>query len=79
MTEREGSLADTARSGGARTPSPQNDGTPAAGARAAARRALLLALPLALPLALAACGKKGAPSPPGPPEKVIYPRTYPAR
>lgn len=33
---------------------------------------------LLLALALAACGRKGAPSPPGPPNEVIYPRTYPA-
>jgi hypothetical protein len=35
-------------------------------------------LVLAASLALSACGKKGAPQPPGPPEQVIYPRTYPA-
>jgi predicted small lipoprotein YifL len=28
---------------------------------------------------LAACGKKGAPSPPGPADEVKYPRTYPSR
>ena len=33
---------------------------------------------LGLALALAACGKKGPPSPPGPAEQVTYPRTYPA-
>jgi len=38
-------------------------------------RALLLALAL---VALAACGKKAAPAPPGPPDQVTYPRTYPA-
>ncbi len=26
---------------------------------------------------LAACGKKAAPVPPGPPDQVTYPRTYP--
>jgi predicted small lipoprotein YifL len=26
---------------------------------------------------LAACGKKGAPIPPGPPDKITYPHTYP--
>jgi predicted small lipoprotein YifL len=46
-------------------------------------------LPLApLPLAvmallgvllLAACGKKGPPEPPGPPDQVTYPRIYPVR
>jgi predicted small lipoprotein YifL len=40
-------------------------------------RALLIVL--ALGVALAACGKKGAPEPPGPPDKVIYPRSYPTR
>ncbi len=39
------------------------------------RRAVILALALA---ALASCGKKNAPVPPGPPDKVIYPRVYPA-
>ena len=38
------------------------------------RPALLL---LALALALGACGKKGPPSPPGPTDKIIYPRGYP--
>ncbi len=33
---------------------------------------------VALALALAACGKKGPPSPPGPPDKIIYPKSYPA-
>ena len=68
MFDIEGSSADPA--GAANAPSPRQGTTPAV-----PRRALLLALPLAL----AACGKKGAPSPPGPPEKVIYPRVYPAR
>lgn len=36
--------------------------------------ATLLALTL-----LAACGKKGAPSQPGPANEIIYPRTYPSR
>lgn len=39
-------------------------------------RRMLWLLPL---LPLAACGKRGAPSPPGPPEKITYPRSYPAR
>ena len=33
---------------------------------------------LAAALALAACGKKAAPLPPGPPDQVTYPHTYPA-
>ena len=28
---------------------------------------------------LAACGKKGAPSPPGPAAEITYPRSYPSR
>lgn len=28
-------------------------------------------------LLLAACGKKGPPVPPGPPDKVTWPRSYP--
>jgi len=40
-------------------------------------RALLLALLGAL--TLAACGKRGPPAPPGPPNEITYPRPYPAR
>jgi predicted small lipoprotein YifL len=36
----------------------------------------ILTLTLALGL-LAACGKKGPPAPPGPPDQVIYPKVYP--
>jgi predicted small lipoprotein YifL len=36
----------------------------------------ILALAVAVGL-LAACGKKGPPDPPGPPDRVIYPKTYP--
>ncbi len=35
-----------------------------------------LALALAL---LAGCGKKGAPSAPGPSDEITFPRTYPTR
>ena len=38
----------------------------------------VLALALAVGL-LAECGKKGPPDPPGPPDQIIYPRTYPTR
>jgi predicted small lipoprotein YifL len=36
----------------------------------------ILALAVAVGL-LAACGKKGPPDPPGPPDKIIYPKAYP--
>jgi hypothetical protein len=38
---------------------------------------LRYALCLVMLLALGACGKRGSPVPPGPPDQVIYPRTYP--
>jgi predicted small lipoprotein YifL len=34
---------------------------------------------LLLPLALAGCGRKGWPTPAGPPDQITYPRTYPSR
>ena len=34
---------------------------------------------LLLTLTLTACGRKGPPNAPGPPEKVTFPRSYPAR
>jgi predicted small lipoprotein YifL len=40
------------------------------------RAALILAV-LLVPLMLAACGKKGPPSPPGPPDQITWPRNYP--
>ncbi len=43
-------------------------------------RAVLLVLALAtLAGSLAACGRPGPIRPPGPPEEIIYPRTYPTR
>jgi hypothetical protein len=32
-----------------------------------------------LAIGLASCGKRGSPSPPGPPDAVTWPRVYPAR
>jgi predicted small lipoprotein YifL len=40
-------------------------------------RALMLLAILLAPLVLASCGKKGPPEPPGPPNKVTWPRSYP--
>lgn len=37
-----------------------------------------IALALMALLMLAGCGRKGPPQPPGPADKVIYPRSYPA-
>jgi hypothetical protein len=37
----------------------------------------VVALAVALGL-LVACGKKGPPDAPGPPDRIIYPKTYPA-
>ncbi|OAJ68538.1 LPS translocon maturation chaperone LptM [Gluconobacter sp. P5E12] len=43
------------------------------------KRFLILSLTfLALSTSLSACGKKGAPRPPGPDSDVTYPRSYPA-
>jgi hypothetical protein len=39
--------------------------------------ALALLLAALLPGLLAACGKRGPPSPPGPANQVTYPRVYP--
>jgi hypothetical protein len=36
-----------------------------------------LALAIIIGLALTGCGRKGAPSPPGPTSDVTYPHTYP--
>jgi hypothetical protein len=40
------------------------------------RAVLALAVAVAL---LAGCGKKGPPDPPGPAEKVTWPKAYPTR
>ena len=42
------------------------------------RGVLLLLAAIILSLPLAACGRKGAPRPPGPPGQVIYPKGYPS-
>ena len=38
---------------------------------------LRIALLLLVGVLLAACGKKGPPSPAGPPDQIIWPRSYP--
>ncbi|MDG6093767.1 hypothetical protein LOC54_01340 [Acetobacter sp. AN02] len=42
------------------------------------RSLLILPVFLGVLLSLSGCGKVGSPHPPGPADKVIYPRTYPA-
>lgn len=37
-----------------------------------------LIVALSLLLALDACGRKGEPSPPGPPSAITYPKSFPA-
>jgi predicted small lipoprotein YifL len=39
---------------------------------------LVLTLVLATALSLTGCGRRGAPSPPGPAADVIYPHDYPS-
>jgi predicted small lipoprotein YifL len=39
----------------------------------------ILALALLAGLLLTGCGRKGAPSPPGPASAVTYPQTYPTQ
>jgi len=39
---------------------------------------LSLALSIALALSLTGCGRKGAPSPPGPAADITYPHVYPS-
>jgi predicted small lipoprotein YifL len=36
-----------------------------------------MAVVLLAVLALAGCGKKGAPTPPGPADQIIFPKSYP--
>jgi len=36
-------------------------------------------LALLVGVTLAGCGRKGAPSPPGPASSITYPRTYPSQ
>jgi hypothetical protein len=40
-------------------------------------RAAAVAAIVCTVLLIAGCGKKGAPSPPGPPDQVTWPRVYP--
>jgi predicted small lipoprotein YifL len=38
---------------------------------------IVVLLAMVVALALSGCGKKGPPSPPGPPDKITWPRSYP--
>jgi predicted small lipoprotein YifL len=40
-------------------------------------RTVLMVAVLLGTIMLAGCGKKGPPDPPGPPDQITYPRTYP--
>lgn len=40
---------------------------------------MMRALLLVVVVLLAGCGKKGAPTPPGPQSDVTYPKSYPVR
>lgn len=42
-------------------------------------RVLVLVALLVVAVLLSACGRKGWPQPPGPPDQITYPRTYPSR
>ncbi|WP_173582691.1 hypothetical protein [Acetobacter musti] len=42
------------------------------------KRLVILLTLSAILLPLAACGKKGSPTTPGPANKITFPRTYPA-
>ncbi len=39
---------------------------------------IVAVLLLVATMGLTGCGKRGAPSPPGPPSQMTYPRVYPA-
>ena len=43
------------------------------------KHTIVLTMVLAAGICLAGCGKKGAPSPPGPADQIHYPRIYPAQ
>ena len=47
------------------------------GKRTCLWRCALLIIIGAFLLNVPACGKKGAPTPPGPPDEITWPRTYP--
>jgi predicted small lipoprotein YifL len=42
-------------------------------------RAIPILVVLLCAVMLSACGKKGPPDPPGPPDQVTWPRAYPTR
>ncbi len=45
----------------------------------AGRKLAAVMLLLCAVLVLSACGKRGTPQPPGPPDQVTFPRVYPTR
>ena len=40
-------------------------------------RRIFLLVALSVSVSLAGCGKKGPPNPAGPPDQIIYPKSYP--
>lgn len=52
---------------------------PSSATRTVSAGLLAATLGLSLSLGLSGCGKKGAPSPPGPADQIHYPRIYPAQ
>lgn len=58
---------------------PRGTAVRGAAARGTSARAVTLLVLLAATTLLTACGRVGPVRPPGPPDQVTYPRTYPSR